>query len=64
MAYQNQDHFSNSAESEIVGGLGLWRDQLLTHQTEGDAEGIELDRQILDYYLDEMSKSRLLTATR
>ncbi len=29
-----------------------WRTQLLLHQHLGDAEGIELDRRILDYYLD------------
>lgn len=29
-----------------------WRHQLLIHETQGDADAIELDRRMLDYYLD------------
>jgi hypothetical protein len=32
--------------------LARWRGQLLIDQSEGDADGIELDKRVLDYYLD------------
>jgi hypothetical protein len=36
--------------------LARWRGQLLIHETQGDSEGIELDRRILDYYLDQYNE--------
>jgi hypothetical protein len=36
--------------------LARWRGQLLSDETEGDADGIELDRRVLDYYLDQYNK--------
>jgi hypothetical protein len=33
--------------------LRRWRAQLLIHETEDDANAIELDRRVLDYYLDQ-----------
>lgn len=42
--------------------LARWRGQLLSDEIEGDADGIELDRRVLDYYLDQYSK--LLSSAR
>lgn len=36
--------------------LARWRGQLLIDQTVGDADGIELDNRVLDYYLDLYNK--------
>jgi len=36
--------------------LSRWRRELLIDETEGDANAIELDRRVLDYYLDSLSK--------
>src|SRR5438552_615285 len=36
--------------------LKRWRGQLLIHETEGDADAIEMDRRILDYYLDKYNE--------
>ena len=36
--------------------LVRWRGQLISDETEGDADGIELDRRVLDYYLDQYNK--------
>jgi hypothetical protein len=36
--------------------LARWRGQLLIDQTEGDADGIELDKRVLDYYLDQYNE--------
>jgi hypothetical protein len=36
--------------------LAWWRGQLVIHETEGDADAIELDRRILDYYLDKFNQ--------
>ncbi len=36
--------------------LARWRGQLLVDQAEGDADGIELDKRVLDYYLDQYNE--------
>lgn len=41
--------------------LNRWRRELLIDETEGNAEAIEFDRRVLDYYLDQYN--RLATST-
>jgi hypothetical protein len=36
--------------------LKRWRGQLVIHETEGDADGIEMDRRMLNYYLDKYNE--------
>jgi hypothetical protein len=36
--------------------LARWRRELLIHEAEGDADAIELDRRVLDYYLDQYNQ--------
>jgi len=57
MEEQNQKQSELSAERAPLGlFLEQWRDQLLIHEAEGDAEAIECDRRILDYYLDQYNR--------
>jgi hypothetical protein len=44
--------------------LRRWRAQLLIHETEGDANAIELDRRLLDYYLDQYHLTKRHPGTR
>jgi hypothetical protein len=42
-----------SAQNAFTMFLKLWRVQLLIDEAEGDADQIELDRRVLDHYLDQ-----------
>jgi hypothetical protein len=37
--------------------LARWRRELLADETEGDADAMERDRRILDYYLDQYQRT-------
>jgi hypothetical protein len=53
MASDNKYDCELSAErARLTLFLKRWRGQLLIHETEPDADAIELAKRILDYYLD------------
>jgi hypothetical protein len=44
--------------------LNRWRRELLIDETQGDADAVEFDRRVLDYYLDQYNRLAGSTATR
>jgi len=71
VAVQNLSLIANRDEQEgelptekahAIFFLQAWRRQLLLHQEQGDTEGIDLDRRILDYYLDLYRDAEALAA--
>ena len=57
MASSDKNDSELSAEEvRFTRFLERWRAQLLIHETEGDADGIEMDWRILDYYLDQYNE--------
>ena len=56
MASRDKNDCQLSAEARFTFFLKRWRGQLLIDETEGDADGIELDKRVLDYYLDQHNK--------
>lgn len=57
MASRHENDCQLQAErARLAFFLARWRGQLRIDETEGDAHGIELDKRVLDYYLDQYNK--------
>jgi len=57
MASENKnDRRLSEEKARFIFFLARWRGQLLIDETEGNSDAIELDRRVLDYYLDQYNE--------
>ena len=50
------DRQLSEEKARFIFFLARWRGQLLIDETEGNSDAIELDRRVLDYYLDQYNE--------
>jgi hypothetical protein len=50
------DRQLSEEKARFIFFLARWRDQLLIDETEDNSDAIELDRRVLDYYLDQYNE--------
>ena len=62
MASEDNDQQISEEKARFNLLLARWRGQLLIDETENDADAIELDRRVLDYYLDQYNELDRISA--
>lgn len=56
ISVRSKDRQVSEEKARYIFFLARWRGQLLIDETEDDSDAIELDRRVLDYYLDQYNE--------